>query len=210
MNKKAEALSEFARAISLEPKNFLAYVYTAGIRDEQGDYDGAEKDYAVLVKLNPEYYFAWEGLGVIRMRKGKWADARDAFLQAYKYAPKENGYALLAAANWMRTAKQRDPKQKEFLASVLKPVAKDTLEWYIIRLYHDMNGDVPVAGRVDREKSPIIKSRMAYYLALYYEIVGSPVLADQYYTVVRDLDQKAVPEWRLNEWAISQRNLAIK
>jgi tetratricopeptide (TPR) repeat protein len=207
MNRKAEALEELTLAVKLDPKNFLAYVYTGGIKDELGDYDGAEADYAVVTKLNPGYYFAWEGLGIIKMRKGKWAEARDAFLEAYKYAPKENGYALLAAANWMRAGRLQDPKQ--FLATALRPVSRDSLEWYVMRLYHDLTGDTDVAGRIDREKNLITKARMAYYMALYYEIRGSAILADRYYSLVKTLDQKGIPEWRLNEWAFTQRNLAI-
>jgi tetratricopeptide (TPR) repeat protein len=161
MNRKAEALEEFSRAATLDPNNFLAYVYTAGIKDELGDYDGAEKDYAVVTKLKPEYYFAFEGLGMIKMRKGRWAEAKDAFLQAYHYAPNEPAYALLAAANWMRADKLQSPKQ--FLEIAMKKVPRESLEYYMLRLYWELNGDTDVAGRVDRERSRVTKARMAYY-----------------------------------------------
>ncbi|MDR1411814.1 MAG: tetratricopeptide repeat protein [Spirochaetaceae bacterium] len=205
MNLKAEALEEFSRARDIEPDNFLSYVYTAGIKDDLGDYDGAEKDYAAVTRLKPDYYFAFEGLGTIKMKKGRWAEARDAFLKAYQYAPGETAYALLAAANWMRADKLQSPRT--FLEGAMRKVPRESLDYYMLRLYHDLNGDTDVAGRVDRERSLVTKARMAYYLGLYYEIRGS-VIADRYYSLVRDLDQKAVPEWRLNEWAISSRNLA--
>jgi tetratricopeptide (TPR) repeat protein len=210
MHRKAEALEEFNRAAALEPDNFLTYVYTAGIKDELGDYDGAEKDYIAVTKLKPEYYFAFEGLGMIKMRKSRWAEAKDAFLTAYRYAPDETAYALLAAANWLRMEKPQalmTADLKQFLEGAMKKVPRENLAYYLLRLYHDLNGDTDVAIRVDREKSVTTKARMAYYLGLYYEIKGS-ILAEQYYTLVRDMDQKDVPEWRLNEWALSSRNLA--
>jgi tetratricopeptide (TPR) repeat protein len=205
LNRKPEALEEFTRAIGLNPDNFIAYVYSAGIKDESGDYAGAERDYTVLAKLKPEYYFAFEGLGIIKMRNHQWAGARDAFLEAYRRAPKEPGYALLAAMNWMRAGRINDPRQ--FLEQVLRGVERESLEWYMLRLYHDLAGDNDAAVRIDREKNLDTKARMLYYLANYYDIRGNKILADKYFLQVKELDRKAIPEWRLNEWIIEERNL---
>jgi tetratricopeptide (TPR) repeat protein len=205
LNRKPEALEEFTRAIGIDPAIFIAYVYSAGIKDESGDYEGAEKDYTALAKLKPEYYFAFEGLGIIKMRKHQWAEARDAFLEAYRQAPKEQGYALLAAMNWMRAGRINDPRQ--FLEQALRRVERESLDWYMLRLYHDLAGDNDTAIRIDREKNLDNKARMLYYLANYYDIRGNKILADKYFLQVKELDRKAIPEWRLNEWIIEERNL---
>jgi tetratricopeptide (TPR) repeat protein len=206
LNRKPEALEEFNRAVALNPEVFIAYVYCAGIKDELGDYKGAEKDYEALVRLKPEYYFAFEGLGIIRMRNHQWAEARDAFLEAYRQAPREQSYALLAAMNWMRAGRINDPRQ--FLEQALRKVERESLEWYMFRLYHDLAGDNDVAIRIDREKNLDNKARMLYYLANYYDIRGNRTLADKYFIQVKDLDRRAIPEWRLNEWIVTERNLA--
>jgi tetratricopeptide (TPR) repeat protein len=206
LNRKPEALEEFTRAIALDPSSFLAYVYSAGIKDDLGNYDGAERDYEILTKLKPEYYFAFEGLGMQKMRRGLWAEARDAFLEAYKQAPQESVYALLAAMNWMRAGRPNEPRQ--FLEQALRGVQRESPEWYMFRLYHDLSGDTDVAIRLDREQNTVIKARMLYYLANYYDIRGNRSLADKCFLQVRDLNQKATVEWRLNEWALEQRNLA--
>jgi tetratricopeptide (TPR) repeat protein len=205
LNRKPEALEEFTRAVSISPEVFIAYVYSAGIKDETGDYEGAEKDYEILARLKPEYYFAFEGLGIIRMRKQQWAGARDAFLEAYRQAPAEQGYALLAAMNWMRAGKINDPRQ--FLEQALRKVERESLDWYMLRLYHDLAGDNDMALRIDREKNLDNKARMLFYLANYYDIRGNKNLADKYFIQVKDMDRKTIPEWRLNEWAIEERNL---
>jgi tetratricopeptide (TPR) repeat protein len=207
MNRKEEALAEFQEAIRLDPDLFVSYVFTAGIKDEMGDLDGAERDYTTLARLNPEYYFAFEGLGMLKMRKGRWAEARDAFTEAYRRAPEDSSYALLAAANWMRAGRMADPRQ--FLEQALRRVQRETAEWFLLRLYYDLAGDNDVAIRVDRETNPDTKSKMLYYLALYYDIRGNNGLADRYYLRVRELERRNIPEWRLNEWAIAQRNLVV-
>jgi tetratricopeptide (TPR) repeat protein len=208
MNRRSEALLEFDYANSLPGKNFIGYIYSAGLRFDTGDYDAAEKDFARLAKLNPEYYFAYEGLGMIRMKNKNWASARDAFLDAYKQAPKEYSYALLAAVNWMRAGKLSDPKQ--FLAQVLKTAPRDSLDYAMLRLFHDLGGDADVSVKVDKEQNPLKKSQMLFYLACYYDIRGNKSLADRYYLMVQELDSTATIEWRLNEWILTERGINLR
>jgi len=208
MNRKPEALEGFSRAIEIEPNNFLAYVYSAGIKNEFGDYAGAERDYTILARLNPEYYFAFEGLGMLKMRDKKWGEARDAFLEAYRQAPREYTYALLAAVNWMRAGRQTDPRQ--FLAQVLRTAPRDSLEYYMLRLFHDLSGDSDVATRVNNERNVYTKARMLFYLASYYDIRGNRTLADRYYIMVQDLDAVSTIEWQLNEMILEERGIGTR
>jgi tetratricopeptide (TPR) repeat protein len=207
LNRKREALEEFEKARRLDPENFLAYVFSAGIKDDLGDYEGAEGDYIALVRLNPDYYFAFEGLGMHKMRQHRWAEARDAFLEAYNRAPQDSSYALLAALNWMRAGKLNDPRQ--FLETALRRVTRETPEWYLLRLYHDLAGDNDAAIRADKEKNPDTRAKMLFYLASYYDVRGNTTLADRYYLRCRELERRAMPEWRLNEWIVAERNLTV-
>ncbi|MCL2211059.1 MAG: tetratricopeptide repeat protein [Treponema sp.] len=208
VNRKEDALSDFNRAIKSEPNIFMAYVYSAALKDEAGDYAGAEKDYTTLAKLKPDYYFAFEALGALRMRNKQWALARDAFLEAYKQAPKEFTYALLAAANWMRAGRQTDPKQ--FLAQVLRTAPRDSIEYSMLRLYHDLSGDSGVTISVESEKNVYKKSQMLFYLATFYDIRGNKNLADRYYLMAQDLNAPGTIEWQLNEMILLERNLGVR
>jgi tetratricopeptide (TPR) repeat protein len=208
MNRKQDALVEFNRAVEIDPNAFMAYVYTAGIKDELGDYEGAERDYARLGRLRPEYYFAFEGLGLLKMKNKQWAQARDAFLEAYKQAPREYNYALLAAVNWMRAGRQTDPKQ--FLAQVLRTAPRDSIEYSMLRLYHDLSGDSDVAVKVENEKNTYKKAQMLFYLATFYDIRGNTNLANRYYLAMQDLNAMGLVEWRLNEWILEERKLGVR
>ena len=205
LQRKPEALQSFNRAIRIEPNIFMAYVYSAGIKDELGDYAGAEHDYSVLARLRPDYYFAFEALGVLRMRNKQWAPARDAFLEAYKQAPKEYSYAILASLNWMRAGRQTDPKQ--FLAQVLRTAPRDSLDHAMMRVLHDLSGDIELAGRIEKEQNVPLKTRMMYYMASFYDIRGSRTLADRYFLMVKDINTPSGVEWILNEMAITERKL---
>jgi tetratricopeptide (TPR) repeat protein len=210
MNKKPEALEEFTRAIAINPAEYRAYVYSAGLKDDLGDHDGAERDYAILAKLKPDYYFALEGLGLHKMRNKKWAEARDAFMEAYRRAPEEDLYALLAAINWMRAEDIAAPRT--FLAQAHLKVKRDTLEWYMFRLFYDLTsrnylGESDMAIRLDREKNEILKARMLFYMAQYYDVRGNENLANKYYLLVFEMNKRAIPEWRLNDWILDDRKI---
>jgi len=205
LNRKSEALEELDHAITLDKDGSLAYVYRAGIREETGDYQGAEQDYAAVMKLKPEYYFAAEGLGVIKMRNNRYIEARDAFLAAYRYAPKEYRYAVLAVINWMKGGRVNDPKQ--FLAQVLRTVPRDSPEWLVLKLYHDLSGDGELIEKINREQNLDAKSKMLFYIAQYYDIKGNKSLANKFFLEVKDLNRPYSIEWKINEMILEERGL---
>jgi len=208
VNLKEESLAVLERAIRISPNDFLAYAYSSALKDELGDYAGAERDYLTLSRLKPDYYFAYEALGIIRMRNKQWAGARDAFLEAYRYAPLEFSYALLAAVNWMRAGRQTDPRQ--FLSQVIRTAPRDSLDYSMLRLYYDLSGDSNVTILIENERNIYEKSRMLYYLASYYDIRGNRTLADRYYLMVQDLDAAGLLEWRINEIVLAERGLGLR
>jgi tetratricopeptide (TPR) repeat protein len=211
LNRKEEALAEFNRAIAIDGENFLAYVYVAGIKDELGDMDGAESAYLKLTRLKPEYYFSWEGLGIIRMKREQWVEARDAFLEAYRYAPNEWCYALLASMCWIKGGKVTDPRQflDQALRNARQNPGQSSLEYQMMRLYREFAGDNDLALKIDKEKNETLKARMLFYLAAYYDVRGNNTLANKYYTDVKNMDMPGLPEWRINEWNVKIRNLAV-
>jgi len=210
MGRRKDALAEFERAKTLSPDEFLAYVYSAGIKDENKDYAGAEADYAAVCRLRPDYYFAFEGLGLLKMKRGDYAGARDAFAGAYKGAPSESSYALLAAVNWMKAEGPAAPRQ--FLDQAMRKLNRDSLEYRMMRLYFDLasrvySGEMEVVTRVERETNPQVKSRMYFYLANYYEIRKMDGTAKGCYLKAKALGFQSTPEWRLTSWAVEKGNL---
>jgi tetratricopeptide (TPR) repeat protein len=212
MNRRSQALEEFNRAIEINPGEYLPYIFTAGLMDDLGDHDGALNHYTILARLNPQYYFGLEGLGLHQMRLGNWAEARNAFMEAYRRAPDEHLYALLAAINWMRVEGLESPRA--FLQQVLARVQRNTLEWHMFRLFIDLTnrtftGESDMAIRLDRETNEELKARMLFYKAQYYDLRGNTALANKHYLMVHEMNIRAIPEWRLNEWILAERDLNL-
>lgn len=211
MGKKEAALEEYQRAISIDPAEFLAYAYTSGIKDDLGDIDGAGKDYEILARLKPDYPYAFEGLGFHKMKDRQWPEARNAFMETYRQLPGDWCYALLAAVNWMKADNVTGPRQ--FLNQAMAKVKRDTIEYYMVRLYYDLSGRVyagenDMLQRIDKEKNIVTKARMIFYLGHYFDIRGNQTLADKYFTQFRDMDCQTLPEWRFNQWILEERGLA--
>jgi len=205
MNRRQEALEELNRAVPLSPESFPAYVYRAGLRDHFGDFEGAAQDYTVLMRIRPEYYFAAEGLGIIRMRNGQHAEARDAFLAAYRQAPREFRYALLAAYNWMRAGRPADPRQ--FLSQVMRTAPRDSADWHLLRLFHDLSGDLDMAARIDREQNLDTRAIMTFYLGLYHDARGHRNTANTFFLRKREMNRRGIIEWNINEMLLEQRGI---
>jgi tetratricopeptide (TPR) repeat protein len=212
LNRKEDALAEYQRAIAIDPGQFMAYVFSSGLKDELEDYDGAFRDYEIITRLRPDYYFAFEGLGMHFMRRREWLAARDAFMEAYKRAfQMDQGntdgamYALLGAVCWLRGGKPQDARP--FMDEALRRMDRNSLEYRLLRLFRDSTGDVDLTNSIDREKNPALKARMLYYLASYYDIRGNRGLAQRLFLQVKDLGITDIPEWRLNQWALEARGL---
>ena len=205
MGRREEALEELDRAVPLSPESFIAYVYRAGLRDQAGDFEGAAEDFITLMRIRPEYFFAAEGLGIIRMRQQRHAEARDAFLAAYRQAPREFRYALLAAYNWMMAGRPTDPRQ--FLSQVLRTAPRDSPEWHLLRMFHDRSGDIDVAARAEREQNFDNRAIMTFYLGLFHDAMGRRNTANSFFLRVRELNRRGIIEWNMNEMMLEQRGL---
>lgn len=202
IGRKEEALTDLVKAQEIDDGIFLSYAYSAGIRDEYGDYALAERDYQRLVTLKPDYYFAYEALGILAMREKRWKDASDAFIKAFEQARESYHYALLIALCMRRDG--RDTEAVSFIAQVIRRIDRNKIEWQLLRLFHDMSGDVDIAVRIEKETMIDVKARMLYYLAQYYHIRGNTSLAQRFHLQLREMNVQNIIEWRLNEWALEE------
>jgi tetratricopeptide (TPR) repeat protein len=209
LKRSDEALAAFERAISLDGTQFVAYIYSAGILADSGEYAKAEERYIEAARLNPDYFYAYEGIGMLKMKNKEYAAARDAFLAAYEKAPEENGYAVLAALNALRVQKLFEVKP--FLESAMRRLSKrDTLDYAILRMLNDFNGDANVARQIEAEKNALLKGKTAFYLAEFYDICNKPALANVYYEKCREINRRDTVEWRLNQWRMEERDILAR
>lgn len=197
-----DAEKAWTKSIELAPDYFLGYTYRAGLYDEQNRTDEALADYKMVVKTNPKYYFAFEEIGILEFHKENWEEARKYFSKANEIS-ESYAYKLMILATYIKQGKTFEMKQLS--EKYMKPLDRNSLEYKMIRLYHDqgpVNAENAVAKDIEKEISKNKKGKMKYYLALYYDMKGSKSVAAEYYNQITKMQTPMFFEYRLAEWAL--------
>ena len=94
---------------------------------------------------------------------------------------------------------------KQLSEKYMKPLDRNSLEYKMIRLYHDqgpVNAENAIIKDIEKETDKNKKGKMKYYLALYYEMKGSKSVAAEYYNQITKMQTPMFFEYRLAEWAL--------
>lgn len=194
------AESSWMQAIALEPEYFLGYAYLAGLYDEQARKDEALVYYRLTVEKNPQYYYAYESLGMYAWGAGNWEEAQNAFEQALKKNPDSISYKLMITACLYK--QNKIPQMKTFTEGLMKKMTdRQGLEYKLVRMFHDRGGDGDVVLNVSKETNRTKKGRYLFYLALYYELINKDSLAHKYYNEVTAIQSPMFFEYRMAQWA---------
>lgn len=195
-----DAEKAWTKAISIDSENFYAYIYRAALYDETGRFSEALADYNKIIQVKPEYYYAFESIGILAWHEKKYSEARNAFLQAYKYNSDNISYPMMVSATYL--AEKKDAENKKFLANVLRNRDTKTATYSVIRLFYDGVNPSAVGTRVKNEQSLNTRGKLLYYLALYHELKGDDLNAKKYYNDIIKMQAPMFFEYRLAEWAL--------
>ncbi len=197
----ADAEKAWTKAIQIEPDYFLGYAYRAGLYDEQDKFKQALQDYHMVVKTNPAYYFAYEEIGILEFHEKNWAVARAAFSKANSIKS-QTAYQLMIMATYIM--ENNHFEAKKLAQTVMKNMNKESLDYKMIRLYHDqgpVNAENTISAALEKESDKTKRGKMLYYFALFYQMRGSDAIAKEYYSKVTKMQTPLFFEYRLAEWA---------
>ena len=200
------AFAAWTKAIEIEPEYFLAYAYRAGLYDENDDVENAIRDYLAVVKYNPQYYYAYESLGVLALHKKEWAMAREAFMKCFEKNKANVSYPLMIT--YCYYMEKKDVEAKKFSDQVLRKMDRSKIEYTMLRLYHDKNGEKPLIQRVAGLTNRNQQGKMYYYLGLYYDMFGAEEAAKDFYAKVVSMNSPMFFEFRLAEWRVKEAKKA--
>ena len=195
-----EAAKAWTTAIGLEPDYFLAYAYRAGLYDEQDMFGEALDDYAMVVKTNPDYYYAYESMGILYLHEKQWKKAREAFMKCYEKNQNNISYPLMVT--YCYYMEKDTPNAKKFSDSVLRKLNRNSLDYAMLRVFHDLAGEGPLPQKISALTSSNEKGKMYFYLALLYDMVGGIEASNKYYMEVVKLNCPMFFEYRIAEWRV--------
>ncbi len=194
------AEESWTKAIYIEPDYFLAYAYRAGLYDEQDIIAKAVEDYKKVIELNPKYYYAYESLGVLSLHEEQWETARAAFTKCYEYNKNNISYPLMIT--YCYYMEKKDVEAKNFSNQVLRKMDRNSIEYTMLRLFHDKAGERPLPQRIAAMTNRNQQGKMYYYLALFYDMFGGTEFANEYYAKVISMNSPMFFEFRLAEWRL--------
>ena len=201
--KFAEATAAWTEAINIRPNYFLAYVYRAGLYDEQELIEEAVADYLVAANVNPNYYYAFEALGILYWGLEKWSDSRYWFQKIAAIYPSNESYQMIIAASYYCEGNTKDGKNY-ISKTCLKNMDKSSVEYTLMRLFYDNVAAGTAANKIQSETNLNKRAKLLFYLAVYYKCRGNDSLAQKYYISVTEQENPSFFEYRLAEWAIAK------
>ncbi len=83
----------------------------------------------------------------------------------------------------------------------MKTMDKKSLDYTLVRMYHDMAGDSGVAIKIQNEQNRNKRGKFLFYYALYFDILKKTDLAKKYYIEVVEMKSPMFFEYRMAEWA---------
>ncbi|HAK68918.1 MAG TPA: hypothetical protein DEO40_05320 [Treponema sp.] len=200
MGHYTNAEQAWTTAISLEPDYFLAYAYRAGLYDEQDMFSDALNDYMMVIKTNPDYYYAYESIGILALHEQQWKKAREAFTKCYEQNSKNISYPLMITYCYYMEGDKLNAKK--FSDSVLRKLDRSTIDYAMLRVYHDLAGEMPLAQKISALQNTNQKGKMYFYLGLLYDMIGGKEASNKYFMEVVKLNSPMFFEYRIAEWSV--------
>lgn len=197
---RKEALLDLSHAIELDDSYFLPYIYRAALYEETQEDRKALDDYFTVIKLYPEYWYAFESAGVLSYRLGLWEDAYRYFDKAASYSSGSTEYLVLAGLSLFRSGDKK--AAKDYAGKNLSRIDRSKFEehWLALRMVYDqLDNTAELELKASASKTPDKKSALLFYLASYWLGKGRVELAHTYLKLGTGLEGALNIETRMAE-----------
>ncbi len=201
-----DAAKCWEKAVTIDPSYFLAYAYLAGNYDDLGKFDLALRNYHKVIETNPKYFYAYESTAILEYHAGNFDSSIQYFTKANSYS-QNYSYSLMIAASYYK--KNDTINAKKILANQLKTLEKNSLEYDMVRFFHDSyskNAEASIKQKIDKELNSNKRGKMLFYLGLYYELIGADDMAKEYYAKVTSMSAPMFFEYRIAEWGMKNES----
>lgn len=135
-DQEPNAEQEFAKAISLDPKNPTPHQFLAGLLEKKGDYQGAEQQLEAAVNVAPKDIRARAALASLYVRGQNNAKAEQTLIQAVDDMPEDQDASALLAEYYAKTG-QMDRAAAEFQSLNSKYPKSFAIKLTLARIFFD-------------------------------------------------------------------------
>ncbi len=100
---------------------------------------------------------------------------------------------------------KKDADAKNFSNQVLRKMDRNSIEYSMLRVFHDKAGEKPLKQRIGNMNNRNQQGKMYYYLGLFYDMFGAEEGAKEYYAKVISMNSPMFFEYRLAEWRVKDK-----
>ena len=101
-----DALRNYQAAFKLDPKLYMAALFSGDVYKERGDFQQAEVWYQKAIEIDPYRETAYRYSATPLMKQGKYEQARDRYVEAYITEP-YNKFSVSGLTQWAQVTKTR-------------------------------------------------------------------------------------------------------
>lgn len=101
-----DALKNYQAALKLDPKLYMAALFSGDVYKERGDFQQAEVWYQKAIEIDPYRETAYRYSATPLMRQGKYDQARDRYVEAFITEPYSK-FAVAGLTQWAQATKTR-------------------------------------------------------------------------------------------------------
>ena len=165
------ALEDLAAVERLDPGNFFAQVYLAGVHDELGRYSLAREYYRKVTELRPDYIWAYMPLGKLAWMAGDFREAAEWYRRAAEEDDEAYTFALMEALSLQRNGSERDAAP--IFRRVLASLTQGSTAYEVVRFCAEGGTDFYAVNALNRESDETLRERLWFYMGAAYENEGN-------------------------------------
>ncbi len=173
------ALADLEKVEELDPGNFFALVYLAGLHDEERRFSKSMNYYQQVVEARPDYVWSYMPLGKFAWMEGRFEDSAKWYAKAAVEDPDEFSYALMTALSLARIG-QKDRGDK-ILKDLIRKYESNEVEYNVIRFCLERSSDFYAVNALNKEQNVALRERLWFYMGAIYDSEGNEIGSDSVY-----------------------------
>ena len=155
--------------------------------------------YLKVISLRPDYFYAYEPLGIYYYMQRDWQTAAKMFQEAYLYDNSNFTEALLASICLQKQGRKQE--SDDYLIPILKTISAKTWYYDMVRYYITPVNDFYVIKQADNAKNKTLKGRILFYIASQYQFEKSKQdVALRFFFDALEMETTFATEYVLAEW----------
>ncbi|RKX72260.1 MAG: hypothetical protein DRZ90_03135 [Spirochaetes bacterium] len=179
------ALEDLNNVERLDPDNFFAMVYLAGLHDDLRHFKLAEKYYQRVVDLRSDYIWAYMPLGKFAWMEGRFEEASMWFLKAASEDSEDFRFSLMAGLALLRSGNSIEADK--IFSETLRRFDRGESAYEVVRFCAERNSDYYAVNALNKEQNEALGERLWFYLGAIYEYEKNEIGAAAVYTRIADL-----------------------